>query len=185
MHQTRINRHGSFLLEFALAAAFVMIPLILGAATVGTTLVRTLHVYQFNRDMGHMLARGVDFSQAQNRALAVRMANGLDIADSGGAGVVILSTIQCVSAGQAICIRRLVVGNPALRTSAFSNPTHVDSAGNVDVSHDPAAGANPFLSVMTMSPGEVAYVSESYFSSSDYDWAGFLSGNGTYTRAVF
>jgi hypothetical protein len=185
MNLRRNNRRGSFLLEFALAAAFVMIPLVLGAATIGTTLVRTLHVYQFNRDMGHMLARGVDFSQAQNRALLVRMANGLDISDVGGSGVVILSTIQCVSAGQAYCIRRVVVGNAALRTSAFSSPTLIDSAGNVDIVRDPHAGANPFLAVMTMSPGETAYVSESYFGSADYDWTGFLTGNGTYTRAVF
>jgi len=181
----RQNTNGAFLLEFALASVFVFIPLILGTMTVGVTLARTIHVYHLNRDMGHMFARGVDFSQAQNRALAVRMSNGLNITDSGGNGVVILSMIQCIGAGQAVCARRLVIGNAALRSSSFASPTQIDANGNVNFAADPGAQANSFLSVMAMSPGETAYLSESYFSSSDYDWTGFLTGNGTYTRAVF
>jgi Flp pilus assembly protein TadG len=182
--QRKSNR-GAFLLEFALVSTFILIPLILGTMTVGMTLVRTIHVYQLNRDAGHMFARGVDFSQAQNRALLIQMSAGLNITDSGGNGVIILSLIQAVNAGQAVCTRQLVIGNAGLRPSSFTNPTLVDSSGNVTIAGDPGAVANSFLNVMAMAPGDTAYVAESYFSSSDYDWTGFLTGNGTYTRAVF
>jgi hypothetical protein len=179
------STRGAFLLEFALVSAFIMVPLTLGTMTVGMTLARTIHVYQLNRDAGHMFARGVDFSQAQNRALLVRMSNGLNITDSGGNGVIILSVIQSIGGGQAVCTRRLVIGNAGLRASSFASPSQVDSDGNVTFVGDPTAGANSFLNVMPMATGETAYVAESYFSSSDYDWTGFLTGNGTYTRAVF
>ena len=181
----REKNRGSFLLEFALVAAFVLIPLVLGTMTVGMTLARTIHVYQLNRDTGHMFARGVDFSQSQSRALVVRMAEGLNITDSGGNGVIILSLIQSTGTGQAVCTRRLVIGNAGLRSSSFASPALIDAYGNVNYVGDPGASANSFLNVMAMAAGETAYVAESYFSSSDYDWTGFLTGNGTYTRAVF
>ena len=176
---------GSALLELALVGTFIAIPLTLGTMTVGMTLARTLRVYHVNRSAGHMFARGVDFSQPTGRALLVRMANGLNITDSGGTGVIMLSEIDCTNTGQAVCSRRLVIGNAGVRGSAFASPTHIDSSGIVDYTHDPSATATAFLKLMTMSPGDVAYVVETYVSSADYDWAGFLTGNGTYTYGVF
>ena len=175
----------SALLELALVGTFLAIPLTLGTMTVGMTLARTLRVYHLNRSAGHMFARGVDFSQPAGRALLVRMASGLNITDTGGTGAIVLSEIDCTSTGQAVCTRRLVIGKAGLRSSAFANPTKIDSNGNVDYTHDTAAVATKFLTLMTMSPGDVAYVVETYVSSADYDWAGFLPGNGTYTYGVF
>jgi len=164
---------------------FIAIPLVLGTMTVGMTLARTLLVYHLNRSAGHMFARGVDFSQPANRALLVRMANGLNITDSGGTGVIILSEIDVTDTGQAVCSRRLMIGNAGLRPSNFANPTLIDSSGNVDYTHDSGANANTFLALMPMAAGEIAYVVETYVSSADYDWAGFLTGNATYTYGVF
>lgn len=113
------------------------------------------------------------------------MASGMNITDSGGSGVIMFSEIDYTNAGQAVCSRRLVIGNAGLRTSSFANPRVIDSSGNVDYTHDSGAAANAFLAVMPMSPGDVAYVVEAYVSSADYDWAGFLTGNGTYTYGVF
>jgi hypothetical protein len=179
------NKRGAFLLEFGLVTGFVLVPLLLGVSSAGMTMVRTTHVYQLNRDMAHMFANGVDFTVAQNQALAVQAASGLDITVSGGNGVIILSQIECTGAGQAVCIRRQTIGNTALRSSSFANPTQIDSDGNVSYTTDPNATANSFLNVMNMSVGQIAYVSEMYYSSSDYNITGFLTGNGTYTYAVF
>jgi hypothetical protein len=179
------DRRGSTLVEFALVAAFILVPLTLGVMTIGMTLARTVRVYQLTRDAAHMFARGVDLSSAGSRALILRMAEGLGITNSGGNGVIIVSQIECATAGQAVCTRRVVIGNAGLRSSNFASPTHIDSTGNVDYVHDQAARADSFLSVMPMSPGESTFLVESYFSSADYDWVGFWSGHGIYSMAVF
>src|ERR1700733_3686296 len=93
------KQRGSTLLEFILAGMFFLVPLILGAMTVGMTLGRSIRVADLNRAAGHMFARGVDFSQASNRALLLRMAIGLGMTDTGGQGVIMLSEIQCTSTG--------------------------------------------------------------------------------------
>jgi hypothetical protein len=183
--QSRNGKRGSILLEFALSAGFVLIPLGLGTTTVGMTLARTLRVYHLNRDAGHMFARGVDFTLPGSRQLLLRLANGLNITDSGGNGVIILSQIACSSGGQLVCTRRIVIGNAGLRTSAYANPSLIDGDGNVDFANDPDAAAETFRSVMAMTPGESAYVVETYFSATEFDWIGFLSGTGIRTMGVF
>ena len=182
---TRDSRRGSAAVEFALVAVFFFVPLLLGSTVFGMNLVRGIQVTQFNRDAGQLFSRGVDFSIAQNKLMLLALAGNLAITPTGGNGEVILSQIQCLSAGQAVCIRRIIIGNAGLRSSSFSNPTLVDSVGNVDFTHDPAAAANSFLSLLPMNPGDVASVSETFFNSPDFDITGFRTNTGIYVRAIF
>jgi hypothetical protein len=158
---------------------------VLGAATIGMSLLESIRVVQLNRDAGHMFARGVDFSQAAERNMLLRLASGMDITDNGGNGVFILSVIECTSPGKAYCTRRIVIGNAGLRASAFASPALVNSAGTVDYLHDDAASADGFLTAMPMAQGDVAYVCETYFRTPDYDWVGLFNNSGIYTRSIF
>jgi hypothetical protein len=167
-----------------LAGFFVLIPMAIGLATVGMTMVRSIRVFHLSRDAGRMFARDIDFSQTANRALLLKLANGLTITDTGGKGVLILSLIQCTATNQAYCVRRFVVGNAALRASSFCTPTKIAADGTVDYTHDAASNASSFLTRLSMSTGDTAYVVETYFSSAEFDGADFL-GNGTYVLSVF
>jgi hypothetical protein len=180
----RRQERGSSILEFALAGTFLLIPLVLGTATIGLSILESIHAVELNRDAAHMFARGVDFSKAANRSLLLELANGLNISDSGGNGVVILSEIDAAGAGQAVCSKRLVIGNAALHSSDFATPTKfTDSqAGVVDIT-DPSANANAFLNVLAMSAGDKAYVAEAYFGG--ISWPGVITTSGIYTRSIF
>lgn len=180
----RRREKGSSILEFALAGTLLLVPLVLGTATIGVSILESIHVVELNRDAAHMFARGVDFSKAANRSLLLELANGLSISDSGGNGVVILSEIDAVGGGQAVCSRRLVIGNAALRASDFATPTKfTDSqAGVVDIT-DSSANANAFLGVLAMSAGDKAYVAETYFRS--ISWPGLITTSGIYTKSIF
>jgi hypothetical protein len=66
---------------------------------------------------------------------------------------------------QTVFTRRLVVGNAALHSSAFGtpNPSEMDSSGNLSLSGyltDTANQASGFSSVIPLTSGEFAYVSE-------------------------
>ena len=180
---------GSAILEFVLAGTFVLLPLIFGTATVGLALLENLHVVQLNRDAGNLFARGTDFSVPANRSVLLQLANGLNISDSGGDGVIVLSVIQCTAAGQAVCSRRLVIGNPSLATSGggsrFVNPKKfVGTDGTVNTA-DPSADADSFLAVFNMNPGETVYIAETYFRTNSYDLPGLLTNTGIYTKSFF
>jgi hypothetical protein len=182
------GRRGSTLLEFVLAGSFVFLPLLAGCSTVGMSMLRSIQVVELNRDAGHMFSEGVDFSQAGNRNILLKIASGLGITDGGGQGVIILSEIDGTGSNAAVCSRRIVIGNAALRASFYVNPSSavVDSSGAVTNLNDPSANANSFTSsVMPMNAGDVAYVAETYLSTSAYDWTGVLSGTGIYTKSVF
>ena len=149
---------------------------------------RRRRVQALNRNVAHMFATGVDFSQAANRNLVLKIAGSLHIQDSGGSGVILLTEIDGTGNGQAICARRIVIGNAALRASSYVTPASsvLDSGGAVTNLNDPSARVNAaFLTMMPMSQGDVVYLAETYFSTSDYDWAGFLTGTGIYTKAMF
>ena len=183
-----LRSRGSTILEFALAASFVFLPLLAGTATVGMSMLRSMKVQALNRNVAHMFATGVDFSQAANRNLVLKIAGSLHIQDSGGSGVILLTEIDGTGNGQAICARRIVIGNAALRASSYVTPASsvLDSGGAVTNLNDPSARVNAaFLTMMPMSQGDVVYLAETYFSTSDYDWAGFLTGTGIYTKAMF
>jgi hypothetical protein len=201
----RLRRHrqrGNELIEFALVAAFLL-PLLFGTVVVGLNLSRSIQVTQVSRDAGHMYSRGVDFSDTAHQAVIERLAQGLNIHPTGGAGVVILSTIeyigtsQCAAAGLSagqcanlnypVFINRIVMGNAGARASSFGTPSSelIGSKGNIsNYLTNTSTRANGFNSVLALQAGEQAYVSEVYVPSSDFRLPGYQT-TGVYCRTVF
>ena len=189
MRISRKNRResGTAALEFALVAMPIIFTLI-GVVVVGINLGRSIQVGQICRDADSMYVRGVDFSQTSSQNLLVKLAGGLNITDAGGNGVIIFSEFDGTGANTAVCSRRIVVGNASLRSSSYANPSAavLDQGGNVTNLNDPSAQVNAsFMSLLPMTQGQVAYLVETYFSTSQYDWTGFLSGTGIYAKAIF
>jgi hypothetical protein len=179
-----LGRSGSTLIEFVLAGSFIFVPLLVGTVTVGMSVLEAIEVTALNRDAGHMFAQGVDFSQGANQNLLVKIAGNLNISPTGGDGVVILSEIDGTGTNTGVIARRFVIGDATLRASSFGTPDMIDSGGTV--TSDASATATNFTpAVMPMVNGQVAYVAETYFNTSAYDWVGLLRGTGIYVRAVF
>ena len=194
------NEKGNTIVEFVLVTALVLVPMLLGGMVVGFNLIRSIQANQINRDSGHMYARGVDFSTssgAGNRAVLAYMAPRL--ATTSGTGVVILSEFQyvgpttcknCNNTGHAVFLQQLSVGNPSLLRSHFgtvpSGSMKQDGSGMVINPYtDPGVQADGILSVISLSDGDLVYLAETYFSSTDFDIAGFLTPSGVYARAIF
>lgn len=201
-HRRRRGQRGNELIEFALVVTFLL-PLLFGTVVVGLNLSRSIQVTQVSRDVGHMYSRSVDFSDPANQAIAVRLAEGLNIQTTGGSGVVILSTVefigtaQCTAAGLSssqctnlnypVIINRIVIGNTNARASAFGTPSQslIGSDGNVSsYLTSTTARANGFNSVLALQAGNLAYVSEVYVPSTDYSLPGYQT-TGVYCRTVF
>ncbi len=182
---------GSAIVEFVLTAALIFTPLILGTIVIGMNLIRAIQVTQINRDAGHMFARGVDFSVPANAAILQHLAGGLDLAP-GGKSVLVLSQIvkvdcaSCVNRNVAVFMRQIVLGNAGLRPSRYGTPptgaggmvpNYPDNLAARTVNFDPA--------VMAMLPGEVAYVAETFYRSSELDIPGFMTSTGVAVKGVF
>lgn len=201
-HSLRGRQRGSELIEFALVSA-LLFPLLFGTFVVGMNLGRSIQVSQVSRDAGHMYARRVDFSDLANQQVIVRLARGLNMTTTGGNGVVILSTVtfigqaqcdaaalspaDCTNLNYTVFTHRVVVGNSALRASAFGIPDPGLVQSNGDVTNyltEASTRANGFSGVLALQPGELAYVSEAYFSSPDYAMPGYPA-TGVYARTVF
>jgi hypothetical protein len=185
------GKRGSTLIEFALAGSFIFVPLLVGTVAVGMSMVRSFEATALNRDAGHLFASGVDFSQTANQNLLVNIAGDLGtnpgFTPTGGNGVVILSEIVGTGVNQAVIAKQLVIGNASLRASSFGtpNPSLMNSDGSVSNTSDPSANADAFTpAIMQMAQGQIAYVAETYFSTSDYNLAGLLP-NGIHVWAVF
>jgi hypothetical protein len=201
------KRNGTTIIEFVLVTTLILVPLLLGTMVVGFNIIRNMQVHQVSRDAGHMFARGVDFSTtsgAGNRAILTYLAPRLADSSSAGTGVVIFSSIEyvgattcnkCVNEGHAVFTRQLTIGNSALFFSKFGTvPTGsmaTDGSGTVtNPFTDPAVLADGILAVLnvdgyTMNDSQIAYVSETYFTSTDFDIKGFLKPSAVYARAIF
>jgi hypothetical protein len=202
----RRRQRGSSAIEFAFAS-LVLMPLLLGGLSVGFNLVRATQVAQFARDAGHLYAYGIDFTQSSGQQMLVKLATGLNFVLSGGTGEVIFSTIlmigpadcqagglqpntgSCPNLNRAVYTRWYTVGNKTLYNSSFGAPTTADTTTGVINSssylRDSSARVIGISSVMTLTTSQSLYLTEVYFSSSDYDLTGFLTGNGVYARAIF
>ena len=196
------NEKGNVYMEFVLVAAFFFVPLILGLITLGIAVLRDFQVNQLTRDVGHMMAKGVDFSQQANQNLAANdLANGLSLqANSGnvtgsttGHGVLVLSAFQslpascnCLNGGHIVLVDRIVIGNNTLYTSPFGSPASIDSSGSVaNFTTDPGAQADNVSSVITLGSGGLAYMAEGDFAFTDLGVVGFITHLGAFNRAVF
>ena len=184
------------MVEFVLATALLIVPLVLGVMVIGLSLIRAIHVGQVNRDTGHMFSPGVDFSGAAQQNMVRYLAGSLDFS-AGGKGVVILSAVQligpndcsnCANLGLPVFTQRIIIGNAGLRASAFGapSPALVDPAtGSVENYLTDAGARAASAPVAGMQPSEIVYVSETYYKSSDYDIAGYLTGSGVYALGLF
>ena len=146
----RKNSGGGSTIEFVFVS-MVLLPLFLGTGAAGVNLVRTLQTIQLARDLGHMYARGVDFSQSANQTVMYQLGSTLGLTSSSttSTAVVILSNLIYVDSGQClganawtspstptgptgiVCTnyqkwvftQRLEFGKTSLRSSNLGNPT--------------------------------------------------------------
>lgn len=201
----RRNQRGVQVIEFAVCSMFLAV-IFMGTMVVGMRLGRSIQVTQVARDTAHMYARFVDFSKPGNQDLVVRIASGLNLTRTGGDGVVILTTMlkvedqQCLDGGVAIAecanrnktvaIHRVVIGNAALRPSAFvtPSPSIIGSDGKIapaDYLRNSSAVSTTFPNVLALNAGEFAYVVEAFFQSPGLDNLGYYGENGVYARSIF
>jgi hypothetical protein len=83
--------------------------------------------------------------------------------------------------------QRIYIGNASLRASDFGTPTagYFNTQGNASLTDQVSRSAlqtSSFGSLLTLTAGQFAYLTEAYFTSVD------LQGNpdaGVYTRAIF
>ena len=201
--RSRARQKGSMVVEFVLVMALVLVPLLLGTMVVGFNLIRSIQVNQVNRDAGHMYARAVDFSSSTNglvnRSILYQMAPQLKVTTSSGVEVMILSTIEyvgsttctsCANLNHAVFTQQITLGNSALRGSNFGTvpATSMTADGTGDVKNpttDTAARADKILTFLTMTDGQMAYVSETYYNSKDLSIPGYMNTSGVYARAIF
>ncbi|HXM45899.1 MAG TPA: hypothetical protein VN924_31975 [Bryobacteraceae bacterium] len=194
----RTSQSGSTMIEFCLSAV-LWTTVLMGLCTVGMNLIRALQVEQVCRDAGRMYSAGLDFTQAGNQNLLIMVATGLNVTTSGGNGVFVFSTVEyidtpqcssCANLGQYVFIQRVVVGNASLLTSPFGTPAAgiIGASGNISSSNylsNASARATGFGSVVALTGGQVAYLTETYFSSPDFAWGSYMSGAGIYERKIF
>lgn len=206
--RSRKGENGMAIMEFAFCLTFFWIPLFLGMVVIGFNLIRAVQVTQVCRDAGHMYANGIDFSQSTYQTLLVDLSIGLNMATSGGNGVVILSTVMyvdssactaggyqadsthCPNLNSIVFTRRLVVGNSSIHSSNLGNPvsSELDSSGNVSVSGyltDTKNQVSGFSSIIPLSSGQFAYIAEMFVTSPDTTWSSALSTPTISARSIF
>jgi hypothetical protein len=203
----RARQRGSTMIEFCLSAV-LWTTVLMGLSAVGMNLIRALQVEQVCRDAGRMYSAGLDFTLAGNQSLLIIVATGLNVTTSGGNGVFVFSTVeyidtpQCAAGGlggnssscpnldQYVFIQRVVVGNASLLTSPFGTPPAgiIGASGNIvssDYLTNSSARATGVGSLLSLTGGQVTYLTETYFSSPDFAWGSYMSGAGIYERKFF
>jgi hypothetical protein len=106
------------------------------------------------------------------------------------AGGLTANSTSCPNLDQYVFIQRVVVGNASLLTSPFGTPAAgiIGASGNIPSSSyltNSSARAAGFGSVISLTGGQVAYLTETYFSSPDFAWGSYMSGAGVYERKIF
>jgi hypothetical protein len=205
LRDRKLRERGNSIVEFALISVF-LVPLLFGSFSIGMSLTRTVQAGVVSRDAGAMFMRYVDFTLTANKNLLVRLANGMGMTATGGNGVVIMSQITMIGATECaidgltpgncpnynypVVVKRVSVGNTALYTTTFGNPTAslIQSDGTLlvaDYLRETSCRATGFSSVMTLNPGEFGFVSEAYFLTPEADLPGYRSNTHVYSRNVF
>lgn len=196
---------GNAIVEFALVSMF-LVSMILGTFSIGMSLTRSVQAGIVSRDAGAMFMRYVDFTLTANKAILVRLANGMGMTATGGNGVVIMTQItkigdaqcaqggltpsNCPNNGSDVVVKRVSVGNTSLYTTTFGSPAPsiLQSDGSISSANyltNTTARADAFGSVMTLNPGEFAFVSEAYFITPEIDLPGYRDNTHVYQRNIF
>ncbi len=198
-------QRGTTIIEFVLVTALVLVPLLLGLLVVGFNIIRDLQAHQIARDAGHMFARGVDFSTATgtgNRDVITYMAPRLADSSSSGTGVLVMSSVEyigattctgCPNVNHVVFTRQVNIGNTALFSSKFGTAPaaslYADGSAKNPLT-DTSLQCDRVLSVLnvdgyTMNDGQLAYITEAYYTSTDFDLSNFLSPSSIYARSIF
>ncbi len=200
------SQRGNSLIEFGLVMVFI-IPLLFGTVALGVNLGRGIQAAQISRDIANMFARGVDFSQPGNQTVARTLAQGFDLTSTGN-GVLILSeiitvyqadcdaagyTTGCANLGSTVFTNRVVIGKSSLRASNFGTPNaaYLNAQGNISANNyllQSSCVATGFATLLAQSRGDVAWVVEAYFATTDLSFLGAAYSNGSggvYARAIF
>jgi hypothetical protein len=195
------------MIEFCLSTV-LWTAVLIGLSTVGLNLIRALQVEQICRDAGRLYSAGLDFTQTGNQNLLLMLATGQNITATGGNGVFVFSIVeyidtpQCAAGGlsgnstscpnldQDVFIQRVVVGNGSLFSSPFGTPGAgtIGTSGNISSSGyltNTSLRAVGFSSLISLTGGQVAYLTETYFISPDFAWGSYMSGAGVYGRKIF
>jgi len=92
---------GGSTIEF-MFITLMLIPLFVGASGIGVDLIRTMQTVQLARDVGHMYAKGIDFSQPGNDTILYQLGSslGLSSSSSSSTALVILSNLIYVDESQ-------------------------------------------------------------------------------------
>ncbi|MFN7997532.1 MAG: hypothetical protein U0Q18_28195 [Bryobacteraceae bacterium] len=203
----RSRNAGTVTIEFTFSTLFWVV-LLMGLSTTGLNLIRSLQITHISRDAGHLYAYGLDFTQSGDQNLLIQLCSGLNVTTTGGNGVFLFSTVMyidaaqctasglqanttsCPNLGQSVFTQRLVVGNSSLYASKFGTPSAsiVASDGLIatsDYLRNTSARAVGFTSLLPMTGGKLAYLTETYFSSPDFDWRGYMTNTGVYANAIF
>ncbi len=194
----RPGQIGSAITEFAVVIPFLAIAFF-GTVSLGIVLGRYVQVVQVCRDLAHMYADGVDFSQAGAQAIAIQLAQGTGMTVAGGNGVAIFSRVQqvyeadCTAAGYATCpnagkivfTQRLAIGNTALRTSSFGAPAPalLNGQGNISASvylQNAAVETSNLAALYAaagqpggLAQGDSPWIVETYFTAPDISFLDF------------
>lgn len=206
LRTARSRRRGSAFSELILSMV-VLLPMLVGGASLGINLIRTIQVQQLCRSTGSMASRFVDFTVAGNREMLLSTAGGLGITDTGGNGVIILSEVtwisdlDCTAAGyttanctnrlQYVIGRRIYIGDKTLRDSSFGTPNEAGINQTTrkinNVYTDTSCRASGFGTVLALNDEEVTYVAEVFVKGAAWSASGLagFAGNSIYTRVFF
>lgn len=205
MHSRATSQRGNAILEFAVAAPLLM-GLLFGVFTTGMAISKSQQVSTLAHEAGSMFVRFVDFSSPGNQAMLLRQANSLDLRTEGGKGVVVLSQMKkiseadcrsagfdprnCPNLGYTVVVKRQFVGNRSLFQSPYGSPQKelLEQSGAIPAAHylfDPSCRAGQFESVLQLSSGEIAYLSEAFFRTPELDIPGYKKDSSIYRKVVF
>jgi len=196
--QRKMNRErGSFIVEFALVAPFIMM-LLAGSFTVGMGLNRSIQCSQVCRNANALLARGVDLSKTNAQQMLIRSASGMgfNIAgstspDPNGKGGIYLTKVirvgdnqcylgipawngtpsSCPNYDQYVIAQRIRICNTTRWSSQIGAPTSTLTASGVvsdaDIANISGNRATNFTGIITLSLDEFAFVSELFADIDD------------------
>jgi hypothetical protein len=181
-----------------------------GTVGIGFDLGHSTQTLLLCRDIAHIYANSVDFSQAASKNAAVQVATGTGMTANGGNAVLMLSQVitvyqadcnagghssGCTNLGKQVIVNRIAIGNANLTSSRFGTPDSniVTANGNIaanDYLTNASTVATNFSSVLadgvlTQNQGDIAYLVECYVLTPDTSYLGTNVPQGVYARFVF